>query len=140
VRVRLILGIAILAAQVGSVAFAHFGPAPEGQSWVRKTVNGCPAEPAGCRRYFAWAPNDYVVEYRVAVDAGGRRLSFADALRRYHLPRGDEAAKSYWEDPPQRIIDTIGRYERIHDRRRSDRVLLTYTVNGGPQHQWRWPP
>jgi hypothetical protein len=73
------------------------------------------------------------------VDVGRRRLSFADALRRYHLPRGDEAARSYWEDPPQRIIDTIGRYERIHDRRRSDRVVLTYTVNGGAQHQWRWP-
>ena len=75
-RVRLLLGIAILVAQVGSVAYAHFGPAPHGQSWVRKTLDGCSAEPVGCRRYFAWAPNDYAVEYRLTVTVGGVKRSY----------------------------------------------------------------
>jgi hypothetical protein len=139
VPVRLVLGIAILTAQLASVGYAHFGPAPQGQSWLHKTLDGCSGEPAGCRRYFAWAPNDYVVEYRLAVVVGGRKLSFADALRRYRLPRSSETIKSYWEDPPQRLVDTVERYERGHDRPGADRVLLTYTVNGGRKHAWRWP-
>lgn len=139
--IRLAFGIAILTAQVASVGWAHFGPAPPGQSWLDKTLDGCSAEPAGCRRYFAWAPNDYVVEYKLAVVARGHRLSFPDALRRYHLPPSSDTTRSYWEDPPQRLIDTVERYEGSHDLRRDDRVLLMlrYTVNGGREHQWRWP-
>lgn len=138
-RLNLIIGIAILGAQAAAVGYAHFGPAPQGQSWLRKTVNGCSAEPAGCRRYVAWAPNDYLVEYRLFVTTGGRRLSPADARRRYGLLVGDPSDEGIWEAPPQRLIDTIERYERDRDRDRGDHVILTYTVNGGPRHKWRWP-
>jgi hypothetical protein len=138
VLARFTVGIAILAAQVASVTYAHFGPAPTGQSWFRKALDGCSAEPVGCRRYVAWAPNDYVVEYTLAVEVGGRNLSFRDALGRYHYPPSHRRRTAVYEDPPQRLIDTIERYERAH-RDRTVRVLLTYTVNGGPRHEWRWP-
>jgi hypothetical protein len=137
-RLPVLLGAAILGAQLCSIAYAHFGPAPDGQSWTRKTLNGCSAEPAGCRRYFAWAPNDYAVEFRLNTTVGARRLSFADSLRRYHLPPSSYKNKGYWEDPPQRLIDTIGRYERTHDERSSKTVVLSYRVNGGDRHVWRW--
>jgi hypothetical protein len=126
-----------LVAQAVSVGYAHFGPAADGQSWTRKTVDGCSAEPVGCRRYFAWAPNDYLVEYKVAVALGKRRLSATDGLRRYHLPPPNDDGKSYWEDPPQRLVDTIKAFEQ-NSGRRDARVRLTYTVNGGSKHEWRW--
>src|SRR4051812_32366606 len=128
-RARLVIAIAILVGQAVSVAYAHFGPAPEGQAWLHKTLNGCSAEPVGCRRYVAWAPNDYLVQYRLLATVGHRRLSVEDARRRYHLPTGNDKEKSYWEDPPQRLIDTIARFERTHADAGA-RVLLTYTING----------
>jgi hypothetical protein len=135
---RLVLGLAILVAQVGSVAYAHFGPAAHGQSWVRKTLDGCSAEPVACRRYFAWAPNDYAVKYRLKVRADGRTLTFAEALRRYHLPPSKRGEKAYWEDPPQRLIDTIKAYEESQGGRATRSVVLRYSVNGGARHEWRW--
>jgi hypothetical protein len=123
-RVRIRVGGAILLAQLVSVGYAHFGPAPENQSWVRKTLDGCSGEPVGCRRYFAWAPNDYVVEYGLRVQARGRVLRLRTGL---------------YEDPPQRLIDAIEAYERSHDPDRRDRVRLTFTVNGGDRQEWRWP-
>jgi hypothetical protein len=137
-RVRIRVGGAILLAQLVSVGYAHFGPAPENQSWVRKTLDGCSGEPVGCRRYFAWAPNDYVVEYGLRVQARGRVLTFVEAQRRYHLPRR-RLRTGLYEDPPQRLIDAIEAYERSHDPDRRDRVRLTFTVNGGDRQEWRWP-
>jgi hypothetical protein len=134
-----IIGIVLLIAQLVSVAYAHFGPAPPGESWFSKTINGCSAEPVECRRYFAWAPNDYLVEYQLAVQVGGQTLSPADARRRYGLPPNEDAETSTWQDPPQRLIDTIEQYEREADGASAIRVLLSYQVNGGPQHEWRWP-
>lgn len=134
-----IIGIALLIAQLVSVAYAHFGPAPPGESWLSKTINGCSAEPVECRRYFAWAPNDYLVEYQLAVQVGDQALSPAEARRRYGLPPNEDAGTSTWEDPPQRLIDTIDQYERYAENANASRVLLTYTINGGPQHAWQWP-
>ena len=133
-----IVGIALLFAQLVSVGYAHFGPAARGQSWLTKTINGCSAEPVECRRYFAWAPNDYLVEYKLAVQVGDQTLSPADARRRYGLPPNEDAGSSTWQDPPQRLIDTIEQYERDADPS-SSQVVLSYQVNGGPQHVWRWP-
>ncbi len=134
-----IIGVALLVAQLVSVGYAHFGPAPAGQSWLSKTVNGCSAQPVDCRRYFAWAPNDYLVEYQLAVQVGDQTLSPADARGRYGLPPNEDAGTSTWQDPPQRLIDTIEQYERDADGASASRVVLSYQVNGGPQQVWQWP-
>ncbi|HYV55963.1 MAG TPA: hypothetical protein VE911_00385 [Candidatus Nitrosopolaris sp.] len=136
---RLVLGIAILLAQIGSVIYVHFGPAPGGQPWLRKTLDGCSAEPVDCRRYLAWAPNDYLVQYEVSAEVRGQVLSPLDAYRRYHFQPSGHLGTGIFQDPPQRIIDTVEAYERGHDPDDRDRVVVTYTVNGGPRHEWRWP-
>jgi len=134
-----VVGMAILIAQLVSITYAHFGPAPTGQSWFDKTVNGCSAEPVDCRRYFAWAPNDYLVEYQLTVQVGDQTLSPADARRRYGLPANEEAGISTWQDPPQRLVDTIEQYESDAQDPQRPHVVLSYRVNGGQQHVWRWP-
>ena len=59
-RSAVAIGIALLAVQVGLVAYEHLGPT----------------------RYFAWAPNDYVVQYRLTATVDGHRLSAAGVRSR----------------------------------------------------------
>lgn len=101
----------MLACQVAFVAYEHLGPT----------------------RYYAWAPNDYVVQYRLSATVDGHALS-PDAVRsRYHL-----APHGVWYFPAQHIIDDVQQYERTYGRRDHVQVTLTYRLNGHAQKTWRW--
>jgi len=106
-----IAGFAVLTCEVALVAYEHFGPT----------------------RYFAWAPNDYVVQYRMAANVDGRPLSATAIRGRYHL-----AAHGIWYFPAQHIIDDVQQYERMYGRHDRVRVTLTYRLNGHAQRVWRW--
>jgi hypothetical protein len=104
-------GLAVLACQLALVAYEHLGPT----------------------RYFAWAPNDYVVQYRIAAVVDGRNLSPAQVRHRYHLsPHG------IYYFPAQHIIDDLQQYERTYGRHDRVLVTLTYRLNGHARKTWRW--
>ena len=105
------IGIAVLAVQVGLVAYEHLGPT----------------------RYFAWAPNDYVVQYRLTATVDGHRLSAAGVRSRYHL-----APHGIWYFPAQHLVDDVQQYERTYGSDDRVRVTLTYRLNGHAQQTWRW--
>jgi hypothetical protein len=104
-------GLAVLACQLCLVAYEHLGPT----------------------RYFAWAPNDYVVQYRLHASVDGHPLSAAQVRGRYHLP-----AHGLWYFPAQHIIDDVQQLERTYGAHDRVRVTLTYRLNGHPQQTWRW--
>jgi hypothetical protein len=107
----LAIGVAVLAVQVALVGYEHLGPT----------------------RYFAWAPNDYVVQYELAATVDGHHLSPARVRSRYHLaPRG------IWYFPAQHIIDDVEQYERTYGSGDRVRVTLSYRLNGHSQKTWRW--
>jgi hypothetical protein len=110
---RTLIGVAFLAAQLGSVIYAQMGP----------------------RRYFCWAPNDYMTDYRLTVAVDGRMLSDKDIARRYHLD-----AAGLYENVAQHIIDVVTQYERTHGRARPATVVLRYRTNGREEHEWRLRP
>jgi hypothetical protein len=106
----------------------------------------------GETRYFAWAPNDYLVTYDVGVSAHGRPLSPAEIERRYHLDlsnRLGEDAKAklgllkreryVFEDAPQELLDQIRRYEETKGKNDDARVTVVYQLDGGKEKAWQWP-
>jgi hypothetical protein len=115
-------------------------------------VGVCFWQHLGNTRYFAWAPNDYVVTYALHVSVGGRALSPPEISSRYRLSlanRLSQTAKQnlglarveryVWEDPPQHLINRLKWYEQTYDSADRDRVSLIYQLDGGPVRQWRWP-
>jgi hypothetical protein len=110
-RAAVAIGTAVLAVQVGLVAYEHLGPT----------------------RYFAWAPNDSVVQYRLTATVDGHRLSAAGVRGRYHL-----APHGIWYFPAQHLVDDVQQYERTYGSRDRVRVTLTYRLNGHAQQAWRW--
>jgi hypothetical protein len=134
-RVTLAIGVAavILLAQVGINIWQHLGKA----------------------RYFAWAPNDYLVTYDLRVSARGRPLTPEEIQRRYRLDLSDrigelsDARKArlglskveryVFEDPPQELEDRIRRFEEGKGRQDVARVRLVYQLDGGREQTWLWP-
>jgi hypothetical protein len=110
-RAAVAIGIVVLALQVGLVAYEHLGPT----------------------RYFAWAPNDYVVQYQLTATVDGHRLSAAGVRGRYHL-----APHGVWYFPAQHLVDDVQQYERTYGSRDRVQVTLTYRLNGHARQTWRW--
>ena len=110
-RLGTLVGIVILAAQAGNVVYAHL---------------------SGSRRYFAWAPNDYAVVYTIATSVHGHLLTAAEVQSRYALK-----AKGLWEDPPQRLIDYLKRYETTYGRGEHAKVTLRYSLDGHRERTWQ---
>lgn len=109
------IAITFLLLQLGSVIYARFTP----------------------RRYFCWAPNDYVVEYRIDVSVHGRPLSPEQVAQRYHIDRG-----TGWkvEHPAEHLIDSVRQYETTYGRNDKAEVRLTWKYNGHPElRTWKWP-
>ena len=106
------IGAFLLLAQMGWVIYAHFFP------W----------------RYFAWAPNDYVVQYSFSVSLDGRPLSAQQIVERYHTD-----AEGKYEAPARHIIDEVRQYEQTYGRNDHSEVLLRYRLNAGEEQTWRWP-
>jgi hypothetical protein len=127
---RLLIALAILAAQVGIGIWQHLGRT----------------------RYFTWAPNDYAVTFDLRVAVDGRQLTRDEISNRYRLYLADrldthvwaklglsKQERYLWEDPPQRLLDRIKRYEETSGSSDRARVRLIYQVDGGRQREWRWP-
>ena len=110
-RAAVAIGAGVLAMQIALVAYEHLGPT----------------------RYFAWAPNDYVVQYRLAATVDGHRLSPDGVRARYHL-----APHGVWYFPAQHLVDDVQQYERTYGSHDRVRVKLTYRLNGHAQQTWRW--
>jgi hypothetical protein len=133
-RYRLSLGLviaaAILIAQFGNSALQHLGNT----------------------RYFAWAPNDYMVTYDLQVSVAGRSLNAEEIASRYRLDLRDrlppelkmrlglsQSEHYVWEDPPQHLFDRIKWYEQSYGVAPPARVNLTYQLDAGQVREWRWP-
>jgi hypothetical protein len=112
---RSAVAIVFLLLQVASLIYARFTP----------------------RRYFAWAPNDYVVEYTLEVKVNGRALTSEEASARYRIPR--ERASEF-EYPVEHLIDNISQYETTYAGDEPAEVRLTWKYNGHPElRKWQWP-
>jgi hypothetical protein len=111
--VRSTLGAVFLLAQLGLVVY----------------------EQMGSSRYFCWAPNDYVVDYRLDVTVAGRPLSADEVMRRYRFPQAGRM-----EQTVQHLIDIVQQYEMTYGRAEQAEVLLSYRPNGHAEQDWRWPP
>ena len=107
---------------------------------------------AGGTRYFAWAPNDYLVTYDLQVSAGGRPLTPEEIQSRYRLDltnrlgedtkaklRLAKVERYVFEDPPQELKDRIRRYEQTKGKHDAARVTLVYQFDGGREQTWLWP-
>jgi hypothetical protein len=110
-KIAFILGCAVLALQLGLVAYEHLGST----------------------RYFAWAPNDYVVQYTLHATVDGNPLSATQLRTRYHL-----APHGIWYFPAQQIIDDVQQYERTYGARDHVTVNLKYRLDGHAATTWRW--
>jgi hypothetical protein len=112
---RTAFAIVFLLLQLGSVIYARFTP----------------------RRYFCWAPNDYVVEYHVDVTVHGRPLTPQEVVARYHSSPEYEGRVEY---PAEHLIDNIEQYEETYGRNDHAEVRLTWKYNGHPElRHWKWP-
>jgi len=146
-RVRVLLGICFLAAQVPLVVYAQ----------------------RSGTRWFCWAPHDIVVEYDLDVWIRGERLDAEAVRRRYGRPWFEETSLSDrapsvcgWVRcgpgsprtrdsegyriyemaefrSPVHIIEIVEQYETTYGRNDSARVELRYRVNGGSQRVWKRP-
>lgn len=119
---RLWLGAAFLVAQLGWIAYAHAQP------W----------------RYFAWAPNDYLTQYRIEVIANGHRLTRAEICARYRRlscsEQGSDSNLPYvFEAPPRHLIDEVRQYEKTYGRKDQARISVYFRLNGHAEKRWRWP-
>jgi hypothetical protein len=106
----------------------------------------------GKTRYFAWAPNDYLVTFDLKVDARGRSLTVPEMEHRYRLDLssrlgediqrrvGLASSEHYvYEDAPKELEDRIRRYEETEGKNEGARVTLTYQFDGGKEQTWQWP-
>jgi hypothetical protein len=117
------IGVAFLLFQVGAIATQHLGTT----------------------RYFAWAPNDYVVQYELRVRTDGRALTTGEIMARYRrlygTSAGDPTAMSVsgiYENPPQQLIDSIQQYETTYGRNDHAEVTLTYRIDTHAPVVWKW--
>lgn len=109
------IAILFLLLQLGSVIYARFTQ----------------------RRYFCWAPNDYVVEYQLEVKVHGQRLSPEQIRARYQIDPGH-----FWkvEHPAEHLIDNLAQYEKTYGRNDGAELRLTWKYNGHPElRKWQWP-
>jgi hypothetical protein len=106
----------------------------------------------GKTRYFAWAPNDYLVTFDLHVDSGGRALTVAEMEHRYRLDLSsrlseetkarlglDRSEHYVFEDAPKELEDRIRRYEETEGKKEGARVTLSYQFDGAKEQTWQWP-
>jgi len=114
-RLRVYAGMALVLAQLGAVVFAHVD--------VKR----------GAARYFAWAPNDYSVDYSIRATVNGHLLDAREFGERYRLPERD-----FYEDPPQRLLHYLRRYESTYGRHDRTSLVVRYRLDGHRPVVWRW--
>jgi hypothetical protein len=84
-------------------------------------------------RYFAWAPNDYSVDYQINASVNGRPLSGSEIYDRYRLDQ-----VGFWEDPVERLEGLLKRRELMYAGTDRVTILLEYELNGRPTEKWTW--
>jgi hypothetical protein len=112
--VRATVGLGLVLAQLAFVLTVH--------------LSGCCKE-----RYFAWAPNDYSVDYQINASVNGRPLSDSEISDRYRLDQSN-----FWEDPPERLEGLLKRRELAYAGADRVTILLEYRLNGRPTAEWTW--
>jgi hypothetical protein len=110
---RTAIGAVFLLCQLGMIAYARFVPT----------------------RYFCWAPYDTQTAYELKVSIEDRELSPQEIRARYRRP-----AKGRDNRSPHHVMDIVRQYEETYGRGDDARVVMTYSVNGRPEEQWKWPP
>jgi hypothetical protein len=106
----------------------------------------------GSTRYFAWAPNDYLMTYNLEASVRGHVLTPAQIGERYRLSLaalvsaraqrdiGLASGMRYvWEDPPAEVKRRIRRVEATYPPAERAQVRLDYQLDAGPTQHWRWP-
>ena len=110
---RAALALCFLAAQLGMMVYARFDPA----------------------RYFTWAPHDAQNEYAIHTRVNGIALSEAEMRSRYGLaPTGVDPRAI------EHVLRTVRQYHESYGAGEDARARVTYTINGGPEQVWQWPP
>jgi hypothetical protein len=84
-------------------------------------------------RYFAWAPNDYSVDYQINASVNGRPLSGSEISDRYRLDQ-----VGFWEDPVERLEGLLKRRELTYAGTDRITILLEYQLNGRATVKWTW--
>jgi hypothetical protein len=128
--VRLAVVAALLAAQCGIAVWQHLGST----------------------RYFAWAPNDYLMTYNLHVRVGGRQLTPVEMSQRYRLSLNELLSprmrselslapdeRYVWQDPAAEVTSRIRRVEERRPNGPPVNVVLRYQLDAGPLRTWRWP-
>ena len=110
---RTLVAIGLLGFQIAMIGYARFVPS----------------------RYFCWAPMDSQNLYSITVVIDGRELDPEAIEARYRQP----AKGGNWQ-AVQHVLDKVRQYEQTYGRDDSARVVVAYTVNGGPEEMWTWPP
>lgn len=120
---RVAIAVAVLSLQAFAIVQQHLGPT----------------------RYFAWAPNDYIVEYSISVNVHGHDLTGTEIASRYRYLYGTSSASAgapeltgTFEFPPRQLIDELRQYEQTYGRADGARVVLTYTLNGSAPQTWTY--
>lgn len=109
---RIIVGTALLAAQIFMIVAARFHP----------------------MRYYCWAPYDSQNEYQIHAVIDGHVLSPAEVESRYRLETPGINPRMIYQ-----VTDIISYVERVYHEDDQADVTVTYRTNGGPELQWRWP-
>jgi hypothetical protein len=104
-----LLGLSLLAFQVGAIVYARFVPA----------------------RYFCWAPYDMQTKYQLHVTVNGKQLTDKDIAQRYRRPQNGIDNRSV-----QHVIDIIELTEQRYHSADSTEVVMTYTINGKKEERW----
>lgn len=106
----------------------------------------------GSTRYFAWAPNDYLMTYDLKVSLHGKPLTTDQIGRRYRLSLSELVSaraqsdlglatdtRYVWEDPPAEVKHRIRRVEATYPPAERAQVRLRYQLDAGPVQHWQWP-
>ncbi|MBR9844772.1 MAG: hypothetical protein GYB35_01050 [Algicola sp.] len=110
-KIRVFIGILFLLLQVGSVIYARFIP----------------------ERFFCWAPYDTHVKFEVFVTIDGKTLSPEDTEARYKYKM-----KGWEQRSIDNIFSLISQYENTYGKADNAKVLMTYSINGHEEQEWRF--
>jgi hypothetical protein len=78
-----------------------------------------------------WAPNDFLVDYRIAVREAERELSPAEIDARYRI-----ANAGAFEYPAEALLEIVKRREERLGPAPSRSVTVEYSVDGRPKVTW----
>jgi hypothetical protein len=112
---RVLAGLALLAAQLGVVVISHSG-------------SSCCVS-----KYFAWAPNDYSIDYSITSVVNGHRLSAQAIAQRY-----DFNAAGFFEDPPEKLEHELRRVDQLYGKGQRVQGTLRYRLDGHRPVTWSW--